>query len=59
MSDSTPHQIREVARQSSKTGEAARAIAARNGLQFATVMDLLKQGWTYTELMGGEIRWTR
>lgn len=46
-------------RQSGKTNDIAVKVAAMTGLQHATVMDLLRTGWTYTERLRGEQTWTR
>lgn len=39
--------------------EAALKVATVCGLSHATVMDLLKQGWTYIDTMGQAPRWER
>lgn len=53
------HEHRVRGRQSGKTSEMATEVAKRCGLQYATVMDLLRSGWTYTETLGEVSRWTR
>ena len=52
-------EIQSRGRQVGKTNEVALEVAKRCGLQHATVMDLLRSGWTYTEQLGEERRWTR
>lgn len=46
------------ARQIGKTSKAAEEIAVRCGLNTETVMDLLRNGWTYTERLDQPRQWT-